>query len=86
MENQTKKIKLEIEKKVDFLLKITFDFIIRQCKRSYDEKPDRVLDIKWHETSLFCLAFKIKAKLFTDCFFRRCVHANPLNVKGFVSM
>ena len=32
------------------------------------------------------LAFKIKAKLFTDCFYGQCVHANPLNVKGFVSM
>ena len=46
MKNQTKKIKLETEKKIDSLLKITFDFITRQCKRSYDEKTDRVLDIK----------------------------------------
>ena len=42
MENQTKKIKLEIEKKVDSLLKITFDFITRQCKMSYDKKTDQV--------------------------------------------
>ena len=38
MENQTRKIKLEIEKEVDSLSKIIFDFIIRQCKRSYNEK------------------------------------------------
>ena len=61
--NQIKKIKLEIEKKIDSLLKITFDFITRQCKRSYDEKADQVLDIKWHKTSLFCLGFKIKSKI-----------------------
>ena len=42
---------------------------MRQGKRSYDEITDRVLDNKWRETSLFCLAFKIKAKLFTDCFY-----------------
>ena len=53
MVNQTKKIKLEIEKKLDSLLKITLDFITRQCRRSYEEKTDQVLDIKWHETSLF---------------------------------
>ena len=43
---------------------------MRQCKRSFDEITDRVLDNKWRETSLFCLAFKIKAKLFTDCFYQ----------------
>ena len=47
MENETKKKKkIEIEKKVDYLLKITFDFTLKQCKRSYDEKADRILDIK----------------------------------------
>ena len=42
---------------------------MRQCKRSYDEITDRVLDNKWRETSLFCLTFKIKEKLFTECFY-----------------
>ena len=40
-----KKKKIEI-KEVDYLLKIIFDFTLRQCKRSYDEKADRILDIK----------------------------------------
>ena len=79
-----KKKKNRNRKKVDSLLKIPSDFILRQCKRSYDEKADQILNIKWHETSLFCLAFKIKAKLFTDCFYWSM--CNPLNVKGFVSM
>ena len=46
MENETKKKKNRDRKKVDYLLKITFDFTLRQCKRSYDEKADRILDIK----------------------------------------
>ena len=72
MENQTKKTK-----KVDSLLKITFDFIIRQCKRDYNEEPNQIADMKWHETSLFCLAFKIKAKVFTDCFYWLMCRCEP---------
>ena len=85
MENQTKNIKLEIllKKKVDSLLKITFDFMIRKCKRSYDEKTDQVLDIKWHETSLFCLAFEIKVKLFTDCFYWSMCTCKPFKCERF---
>ena len=41
MENQTKQTK-----KVDSLLKITFDFIIRQCKRDYNEEPNQIADMK----------------------------------------
>ena len=33
-----------------------------------DEKTNQLLDIKWHEAPLFCLAFKIKGKLFRNCF------------------
>ena len=40
MKNQTKKNKLEIEKKVDSLLKKTFDFITRRCKNNHDRKID----------------------------------------------
>ena len=40
MENEKKKKKNRNRKKVDSLLKIPSDFILRQCKRSYDEKAD----------------------------------------------
>ena len=46
MENQTKKKKKEIEKKNDSLLKITFDFITRQCKRDYNEQTNQIADMK----------------------------------------
>ena len=62
MENQAKKIK--IEKKVYSLLKITFDYITKKCKNVYYEKTNQILNIKWHEVSLFCLVSKIKHKLF----------------------
>ena len=78
MENQTKKTK-----KVDSLLKITFDFIIRQCKRDYNEEPNQIADMKWHETSLFCLAFKIKAKVFTDCFYWSMGTCEPFKCERF---
>ena len=58
MENQAKKIK--IEKKVYSLLKITFDYITKKCKNVYYEKTNQILNIKWHEASLFCLVSKIK--------------------------
>ena len=47
-----------------------------------DEKTNQLLDIKWHEAPLFCLAFKIKEKLFRNCFC--CVFVNHSNVKDFV--
>ena len=70
MENQAKKKKLEEEKeeKINALLKITLDFITKNAKMKKDEKTNQLLDIKWHEAPLFCLAFKIKEKLFRNCF------------------
>ena len=50
---------------------------------SYDKKTDQVLDFKWHETSLFCLAFKIKAKLFTDCFYWSMCTCKPFKRERF---
>ena len=70
MENQAKKKKSEEEKeeKINALLKITLDFITKNVKMKKDEKTNQLLDIKWHEAPLFCLAFKIKEKLFRNCF------------------
>ena len=77
MKNQTKKIKKEIEKKVYFLSKITFDFITRQCTCDCKKETNQITNMKWHETSSFCLAFKIKSKLFTDCFYWLICRCEP---------
>ena len=39
--------------------------------------------MKWHETSSFCLAFKIKAKLFTDCFYWSMCTCKPFKCEKF---
>ena len=44
---------------------------------------NRVLDIKWHETSLIFLAFKIKVKLFTDCFYWLMCTYKPFKCERF---
>ena len=44
---------------------------------------NRVLDIKWHETSLIFLAFKIKVKLFTDCFYWLMCTYKPFKCEMF---
>ena len=81
MENQAKKIK--IEKKVYSLLKITFDYITKKCKNVYYEKTNQILNIKWHEASLFCLASKIKHKLFTDGFWWSLCTCEPIKCKRY---
>ena len=81
MENQAKKIK--IEKKVDSLLKITFDYITKKCKNVYDEKTNQILNINWHEASLFCLASKIKHTLFTDGFSWSLCTCKPTKCKRY---
>ena len=79
MENPTKKIKLE----VDPLLKITFDCITKHCKMKLDEETNELLDIKWNEAFLFCLAFKIKEKLFTDCLYWSMCSCEPFKSKRY---
>ena len=80
-----KKIKLEEEKEEEnnSLLKITLDFITKKCKNEKDEKTNQLLDIKWHEVSLFCLAFKIKEKLFTKCFWWSLCICEPFKCERF---
>ena len=80
MENPTKKIKLE----VDPLLKITFDYITKRCKMKLDEETNELLVVKWNEASVFCLALKIKEKLFTDYIYWSMCSCEPLNVRDIV--
>ena len=78
MENPTKKIKLE----VDPLLKITFDYITKRCKMKLDEETNELL-VKWNEASVFCLALKIKKKLFTDYIYWSMCSCEPFKCKRY---
>ena len=46
-----------------------------------NEEANEHLDIKWNEASLFCLAFKIKEKLFTYCVYWFMCSCEPFNCK-----
>ena len=48
-----------------------------------NEEANELLDVKWNEASLFCLAFKIKEKFFTHCFYWFTCSCEPFNCKRY---
>ena len=75
--------KEEEEEKIKSLLTITFEYMTKQCKISYNCLEAKIEDIRWNEASLFCLAFKIKEKLYTDCFYWSICTCEPFQCKRF---